>query len=419
MRQEEGPASHDRRGAPKSRPKLAALIVIFVILALGMFSRTMNHGVFNDEHMYVTAGVLAQDRAVYRDFAYLQMPYLPFVCGAIYELTGTSHYLLLVRMCSFGLMVLACFLLFNICYHLSRDALLSTIFLLLFTLNHAIIHVLPLAWNQVMPLSLSILAFYFFIRGASGPNVSSLYVFLAGLSAGIAVGTKLTYAVIALALPAVCLFCPRSLSAKKRLIRLFLPAIGGLALSLLPALVIMVRAGLDTFLFNNLGYHIANTAWREAQEYASGMSLQAKIRFVWEMLGWPGNVSLLVVFLFVLTNMATGLRKRRMELELLLRTETLLAAILALLTAVVALQPRPLFTHYFAAPVPFIIILICSLYAAIPEAGRRAVRALIVCAAIVTSIFGGPILLKHVHNLYNVDAWTGISTHQTAQSIRG
>ena len=148
------------------------------------------------------------------------------------------------------------------------------------------------------------------------------------------------------------------------------------------------------------------------------MSMQAKIRYVWEMLGWPCNVCLLVVLGFVLTNLVTGLRKRSIRLAQILRAETLLSATLVLLTTVVALQPRPLFAHYFAAPVPFIIILICCFYAAIPTGKRGAARALLVCIVIVTSVFSGPRLLKHIHNVYNVAAWTGISIHHTAHIIR-
>jgi len=411
--------SYKQVSTPTSKSMRVALIIVFVVLFLGMFSRTMNHSLYNDEHMYISAGVLAQNNAIYEDFAYLQMPYLPIVYAAIYRLTETSHYLLWGRMCSLALMVLASFLIFLIFYRLSGDLLLSTVFLLLFVLNRAVLHVLPLAWNQVMPLAFSILGFYLFITGLSEANAQVLRMFLVGFCVAIAVGAKLTYAPLALVFPLMCFFNPRSLRVRRRLLRMSLPVVAGLILGLLPALLILMKNGRDVFFFNNLGYHLANTAWREAQEYTSGMSLQAKIRYVWEMLGWPCNVCLLVALGFVLTNLATGLRKRSIRLAEPLRTETLLSATLALLTTLVALQPRPLFAHYFAAPVPFIIILICCFYAAIPTAKRGAARALLVCIVIVTSVFSGPRLLKHIHNVYNVDAWTPISVHNTAQIIRG
>jgi len=410
--------SYDQVARPTSKTMRVALIIIFVVLFLGMFSRTMNQPLYNDEHMYISAGVLAHNNEVYMDFAYLQMPYLPIVYEAIYGVTGTSHYLLWGRMCSLALMLLAIVLIFLISYRLSKDLILSMVFLLLFALNQAVIHVLPLAWNQVMPLTFSILAFYLFIRGLSKANPPILCVFMAGVCIAIAVGTKLTYAPLILAFPVVSLFIPSSLPRRKRALKLFLPIVAGLVVGLLPALVILVKNGWNLFLFNNLGYHLANTAWREAQEYASGMSLQAKTRYVWEMLGWPCNVLLLVALCFVLTRLITGIKRQDGRQAQLLRAEMILSSTLAVLMAVVALQPRPLFAHYFAAPVPFIVILVCCCYIAIPVANRGAVRALLVCVVIITSVFSGPRLLKHIHNLYNVNAWTCISIHHTAQIIR-
>jgi hypothetical protein len=57
--------------------KQAAAAIVFFVLALGAFSNTMNSPVDHNEHMYISAGVLAKENTLYKDFAFLQMPYLP------------------------------------------------------------------------------------------------------------------------------------------------------------------------------------------------------------------------------------------------------------------------------------------------------------------------------------------------------
>ena len=72
-------------------------LLIVVTLGGGVFAYMMTH-FGHDEHMYVTAGYLVKEgRMLYRDFAYLQAPYLPLIYGFVYKLTGTSHYLLAAK----------------------------------------------------------------------------------------------------------------------------------------------------------------------------------------------------------------------------------------------------------------------------------------------------------------------------------
>jgi hypothetical protein len=74
--------------------KYAFVVAIFLVLALGVFSNIMNHPIDHNEHMYISAGVLIQEHALYKDFAYLQIPYSPILYWTFYKVTGTSHYLL-------------------------------------------------------------------------------------------------------------------------------------------------------------------------------------------------------------------------------------------------------------------------------------------------------------------------------------
>ena len=70
--------------------------LISLILLSGIFSYMMISHRWYDENMYISAGELIQNNSLYKDFAFLQMPYLPIVYGAIFKLMGTSYHLLIL-----------------------------------------------------------------------------------------------------------------------------------------------------------------------------------------------------------------------------------------------------------------------------------------------------------------------------------
>ncbi|NMB90816.1 MAG: hypothetical protein GYA17_20845, partial [Chloroflexi bacterium] len=79
----------------KGASALWLLVPILLFTVAGVFARVMT-GLDHNEHMYVTAGVLvSQGRQLYRDFAYLQMPYLPLLYGGLYRWLGNGAYNLL------------------------------------------------------------------------------------------------------------------------------------------------------------------------------------------------------------------------------------------------------------------------------------------------------------------------------------
>ncbi|MBN1593868.1 MAG: hypothetical protein JW941_11560 [Candidatus Coatesbacteria bacterium] len=410
-------ASASEGDGPTRKLKTSIVIVVFAALALGLFSRAMIDGAVNDEQAYITAGMLAMDGSVYRDFPYFQMPYLPYIYGAIYNLTGTSHYLLWARMCSFALMLIACSSLFAILRLILRDSFMAMLFIVLFVLNYPIMHIAPLASNQVLPLSFSILAFHSLLKGTSQDGIKGMYVFLAGAAAAIAFGTKLSYLATPVALIISGLLVPRTVDFKARVRGVSYPAWAGLAVAFLPAGFVLFCAGFRASYFNNLGFHAANTAWREAQGYQIGMSFWTKATFILQLLLKPTNAALFLLAICIIIRFLTS-KERDAWLSILSRVDVLFSALMIVLTLAIAVQPTPLFFHYFSAPVPFLLILICALYKAVPIAKRRALDAFIICTVVVMSIFGGPVLLRQIHKLNKLDNWVGISTHRTAHAIR-
>ena len=93
---------------------------MIILVFIGIFSLTMNGRMSHDEHMYISAGVLSEHQILYKDFAYLQMPYLPLLYGAIYNLTDTSHYLLFGRLLKCIMIILSAVLIYAISFEFQK-----------------------------------------------------------------------------------------------------------------------------------------------------------------------------------------------------------------------------------------------------------------------------------------------------------
>jgi hypothetical protein len=398
--------------------KYALFIFTFIAVVSGMFSLIMNNPLSHDEHMYISAGVLIQNNALYKDFAYLQMPYLPVFYGIVYKLTGTSYYLLWGRMFTFIFMVLSGLLIFLIAHKITNSLFVSTASVVLLVCNELIVNLMPFSWNHVVPITFSLLAFYLFISGISKVPINILFLFLGGISIGVAIGTKLTYAVMPLAFFVIVFLFPRSFTFKKKIVTIFLPLIAGLSVGLLPILFVLQKTTLDVFLFNNLGYHLTNTIWRNSTGFTTGMSVVSKMKFSWETFAYPSNVSLFVVISFIFLNLFSEMKEKVINLKQIFPMEALFSIFLIFISLVTAFQMTPLLPSYFAMAIPFAIILICCGYASLSNAKRPAVRVLLICFIIIISIFGGVRLFSQIHNILNIDRWTGISVHHTAEQIK-
>jgi len=123
----------------KLRPLHIVITLIFVVLLMAMFSSIMTQKMDHNEHVHISAGVLIQNSALYKDFGYINMPYLPIIYGLIYRLTGTTYYLLVGRLLAFSFMSISLLLMFLVTYRISKDLLISTSFALLFVFHYIVI----------------------------------------------------------------------------------------------------------------------------------------------------------------------------------------------------------------------------------------------------------------------------------------
>jgi 4-amino-4-deoxy-L-arabinose transferase-like glycosyltransferase len=391
-------------------------------IALGIFSWAMRAPLNHDENMYVAAGVLSKDHRLYGGFAYLQMPYLPYVYRAVFEVTATTRYLLWARLLSFGF---ACALALAVglaARRITRStgfALSSTAALLC---ADPMLRVIPLAWNHVLSLALCCLALLLCLQSLEGGRPirrgDGRRLWLAGLALGVAAGTKLTYAPIPLPLIAVAVLYPRDEALGRRITRRLAPLLAGLGVGLAPLVLALARAGFDRLSFANLGYHALNTTWRRQTGLREGMSPLGKLSFACDGLADPADACLMAALVLAIAlTIARWWRARLLGRDLATPELPACAALLAA-AAAVALTPRPLLSSYVAMAVPFAALLVGACWARLEGMWRRRATVALGALGLVAVASGGRTLYGGIFTLADTGQWTPLAVHREALAIR-
>jgi hypothetical protein len=395
-------------------------IIIFLVLIIGASSLTMNRPLGHDEHMYISAGMMVDDSSIYRDFAYLQTPYLPYLYGLVYTITGESALLLKSRLLSFGFFIISLIFVYLICLRLTKDVFVSLWSSCIFAFSHSIIHVIPYAWNHLLPLTTTIMTVYFFTAKYTNRSHRNLNHFLAGLLLGVSIGMKLTYALIPLGFLAAVFFQSRASDYGRRPLKDAVWLLAGLVLGIVPMLMILIRAGYDLFLFNNWTYHNLNTIWRQTEVtgYSEGMTMGGKALFVWQEMTYPTALALLMGLIFTAAYQMVrqGQDFWRGIIPALQSRETILIIACFIISFVTSVSPAPLFISYFAAPVTFAILLLAIGLGRIDIKDRWVVRTVLI-ALFIGGVLGGVKLFRDAPQLTSVNNWTPIRVEKAAEVI--
>jgi hypothetical protein len=379
----------------------------------------MNAPFDHNEHMYITAGVLIKDGyALYRDFAYHQMPYLPLIYGAFYKLSGVDYYLLWGRIFSFLSTIVSCLLIFFIVHKISKSIFASTVLSLLLALNEVVLMPMAESSNYMMPMTFSLLGVYLFIVSVSEKRIRPFGIFLSGICAAIATCIKLYYAVTPFAFIVILFLYPKPLGYKKRITKVLLPFIlGGMAGSV-PAIYYILK-DFDIFFFNNLGVHKINILWRESIGDTYTMNLPNKLDFGLKILKFITNSSLFAALLFLLFASFVDRKSLNESLKKLVEMESLLAIFLFLFTAASIFYLTPIWFQYFAMPIPYLLILTGCWYNALSSRRTYAVRILVISIVLLVSIiFGGNKLFSYIKKYKSIHEWTSVKIHNAAIQIR-
>ena len=405
----------------ESRFAISLLFGILLFAIVGAFARIMtflNH----NEHMYIAAGVLvAQGQALYRDFAYLQTPYLPLLYGSLFKLLGVnSYYLLTGKLISFILLCISSSTVFLIARRALNTVVLSLGIAALFLLNMTIVQPAAEVSNYIMPVAFSMLGFYVFVVSAEN-KVKPFGIALAGFFLAIAIGTKLTYAALVLPFVGTILLCPLSerltaMTAIGRIRYVLFPFFVGMAIGLLPTFFFL--SDLELFLFNNLGYHIVNAQWRQITGYSGPMSPYSKLVYAArEIFFRADNLIILLGILLGLGFSTSRVQQIRVTISQVPTGACL--AFFSVLTAIpTALAPTPSFHEYFAMPVSFLFPLLAYSLASISAEMATLQRRLLFILVMVTLAYSGPHFLKSMSRLTHRDGWTGLYVHDVSMKIR-
>lgn len=406
----------------QNKTVLWLLIPIVMLATVGAFAKIMTSYDHN-EQMYISASIFyAQNKQLYKDFAYLQMPYFPLLYGSLFRLMNvTSYYYLLGKLISFIFLSLSSMTLFFLARRVVKDVSFCLSVVALFLLNMTIVNPASEASNYIIPISLSMTGFYVFFISYIENKVKSFGIALAGILLALSIGIKLTYATVIFPFIAIILLhqliCFHSRKTIREIILYaLLPFLAGIAIGLLPTLLFL--SDIQSFFFNNLGFHIANTEWRQITGYTGPMSLYSKIAFAGEVFFRVDNIILLLGILLGLGFSIHGSRRILRKNVELIPTGAFLAVMLVLVAIPTALSPTPSFAQYYAMPVSFCFLVLVFSYGSKSLEIVTLHRIILFILVLVSAAYNGPILHKHCINLSQRDKWTGLRFHDISMNVR-
>ena len=395
------------------------MLVVGAVLAGVALPREVDH----DEHQFVASGVLLARHGLlpYRDYPYFHLPNLVYLYGLI-NLVAASP-LLAGRMASLGFALLSLGLVYWLVWSelekaepLLRVSMAGSAVVLM-AFSPLSFYTVGRAWNHDAAVALFLLALV--LGRAAGKRSSAWQLVGAGLAAGLAVGTRLSFAPAALGLALVILVWTKRDDLARSTQGLAQYALGG-ALGLVPTLVLAWSAP-RAFIFGNFEYAALNTLYRQAMGFTTAMDLTGKMQFVLsEVLLEPRGAFLFVSFAVFLAAEAIHLFRfprdgQRVALAIGVLFPFLLWG---------ALAPTPSWFQYFYMLVPFAAVA-TVLSAMRLYLGRRqwplGAAWVILAALAVTWLSRSEV--SSVRSLLRPDAWSPTAVRKVgsriAQETRG
>ncbi len=400
---------------------------IFYLLTLAaLLGRAVTQVVSHDENQFIAAGqmIAHQGWLPYRDFPYTHMPYGAF----LYALSASlSPFQYLAARFLGSLTWMGCVLLMAMIFRqiASRESpgsvaqvswtyLLGEFALILVFLYHPISsYVLGAALNHSFSTFFSLLAFLFFLSAVTKRVSFRAGAFWSGLCVSIAACVRLNYASLVITLLivwALYFFTTEPLGFTKW----FLPFLGGVLLAALPALVLLALSPAH-FYYANLVYIQLNTLYYQGILFKQTMDLTSKIRaFLDAVIHSPID---LVLYL-ISTGSGIAFLLRAIRVKSWMDWVGLAAAAFAAALFLSAFSPTPTQAHYFFAPLPFMLIMLSVLGAAVycRSSWAYAAASVLLLAALSLSTSVSQAITQ-LTALAHPSAWTPVQVHGFAKSL--
>ncbi|HAL45659.1 MAG: hypothetical protein A2Y12_19400 [Planctomycetes bacterium GWF2_42_9] len=389
---------------------LTAAAAVLAFLAFYLFASSMSKSLTSDENMYCTGGILiSKGMMLYRDFPYAtQLPYHPLLCGLIYKLTGTTHYLLAARLISVAFDILIIYCIFSIIRKIFADYFYSGVIAglagaAIFVFNPFAAYLCGLAWNQDMTLLCIILSFRIFmgISPATGAGTKRIFIIAALLT--IAAWTRATSVFV---FPVFLIMIEIASSSKKN--GLLAMTFGMIIFSIVP-LWILIESGraffVNVFTISMLHGQLLHQLHIANDKFYLTISVLRNIDYL-----------LLILTAFFLGVYVCFMLKKIIFPE---KRNGLLSFLLLFTMIGIAYFPPTMWKQYFGMPVAFVII--TSAYSVfylrtVPNKIHFKIAISIFAAlAIFTAVNQKPIV--KIAKVLKTQNWTPIKIHNISKNI--
>jgi len=407
--------------------KLAAQVVFYLAILALLVSSSVSAGISHDENQFIAPGQLLAYHGLfpYVDYPYTHMPYgaAPYAVSA----WASDHDFLAGRLMSCLAWLASILLMVAIARALRAGTgtagreppswlrLLWEFLLVYVFVNHPLmLFILSTALNHSLATLFSLLAAWFLVQGILEPSRSYRAAFQSGVFIAIAGLTRFNYASLGLVLFAAWLIYARGL-------RLAHPGkvlgryLGGGLVASLPAMVLAVLAP-QAFYYGNLVYIRLNTVYYQGLLRKSGMDLVTKFaEFVSFTAARPLDMLLYAVLLYTAGAALLQMWRQKSRLE----PGRLGIAAIAVALWLTAFTPTPALLQYFAAPLPFIFLLLAAFEVNLGRFQRwgQAIGSLALLVAALTGIrLRNP--MNDLMVLSDPSTWPPVQLHEFAVSLR-
>jgi hypothetical protein len=388
-----------------------------LLLLVLLFGRSMMRNFDMDEHQFVVPAVFLTSRGLlpYRDYPYFHMPDLIYIHAAVtawipYKLLAARAFSVL---CGWGTVLLLARAGWQALAGQSRRSrwLLVGGVLSAYVCSQLFVYTSGWAWNHDSATLCAVGAYLALVSGLKRGRVGAIG--LAGVLAGLAVGIRLSFALIFVPLGLGVWLGRAPLSWRARGLAFGL-AVAGACLALIPAFIPWVQDP-QAFVFGNLGYAALSTRFYAST--GSAMSLLDKLIYPFgKFLADPGNA-----FLFLAGVYALGYAYwKRCAWQSRFANELGLLLALMPMLAIGAMGPNPIQQQYLYMLLPFLAL--AGIYAMALE-GRQPEglvrwQRLVTWGALLPAAIGLPRWYWQVVYLPFLEDWVPVQVHRTGEWIK-
>ncbi len=394
--------------------EVAAFAAVALLLT---FTLSIRRKVITDEDPFVaSAALLLRTGALpYRDYLYYHMPTLVFVYAGLFALTG--HLLLAARAfnaaCGAAAVTAVYWVARRWLAPLGRRGRWAALGVgLLYLFDPGYTYTSGQAWNHDFPTLCCLLALLCLMRGIGRP-AAGRWALACGVGVGLAVTSRLTYAVVPPAFVAFVALYP-GLTAKRRLWLLAWLA-AGVLLAAAPTAWVWSQSPANAW-FGNFDYPALSTRYHLTHDYHHKKSFTVGARAVYvivHVFARPGYAIGLAIFGVAL---AAGLRGRAPWRDAR-ACELAAIALLAGLMGASSFAPSPMFEQYLYGPVPFVILGIARGLSMAPHLLDRPGLRRAFAACVILTVAAGAVGYRGVAMLPHYRRWVPVWVHDTGVRV--